>query len=582
MFLLFISFAAGILTVLAPCVLPLLPIIVGGSVGDGINIRKALTVVSALGISVIAFTFILKVSTLFITIPPYTWTLISGGIIVMLGIVTVFPTLWETTLMARLSAKSNMMLGRGNKKKNIWGDIVVGASLGPVFSTCSPTYFIILATILPVQPVLGMLYLFVYTLGLCGALFLVSFIGQKILNRLSVVTDTHGIWKRALGVVFIIVGLAILTGVDKKVEAALSTSGIYDITKVEQHLLQTTTPAQQSITPTTQTLAPTMTKTKNPPHYLTRAEKDKQFIKAPELVGIDGYINTDGKPITLADYKGKVILLDIWTYSCINCQRTLPYVTTWYGKYKDQGFVVIGVHTPEFSFEKVQANVQKAVEQFGIQYPVVLDNEYATWRALGNQYWPRKYLIDSDGYIVYDHAGEGNYDETEKAIQNALQERADTLNMHTTISTNTTHPTNVISVDADGVRSPETYFGSARNTYLDNGTAGSTGQQNFTLPTTQSPNRLYLGGPWNIVPEYAENTDTARIEFTYSAKNVYMAAGSDTGVTVSVYRDDVLVQKLPINDEKLYTLINGTTYGTHTLRIEIPKAGLKAFTFTFG
>jgi thiol-disulfide isomerase/thioredoxin len=144
-----------------------------------------------------------------------------------------------------------------------------------------------------------------------------------------------------------------------------------------------------------------------------------------EIMNPAGFVNTNDQPITLADYVGKqVILLDVMTYSCINCQRTFPYVNAWYEKYKDEGLIVIGVHTPEFSYEKDKNNVEKAMKEFGITFPVVLDNEYATWNALGNRFWPRMYLIDIHGNIVYDHIGEGAYKETEEKIQELLKERA--------------------------------------------------------------------------------------------------------------------------------------------------------------
>lgn len=150
------------------------------------------------------------------------------------------------------------------------------------------------------------------------------------------------------------------------------------------------------------------------------------YPKAHELVTPDGYLNTGGAPVTLSQYRGKnVVLLEFWTYSCINCQRTLPYLTSWYGKYKDQGLVIVGVHTPEFSYEHVQANVAKALVEQGITYPVVLDNEYQTWKAYGNQFWPHQYLINKDGNIIHDQIGEGGYDEMEARIQQALAELPD-------------------------------------------------------------------------------------------------------------------------------------------------------------
>jgi cytochrome c biogenesis protein CcdA/thiol-disulfide isomerase/thioredoxin len=588
MLLLFISFFAGVLTVLAPCILPLLPVIVGGTLSDGgtgkFNKKKALTIILSLGISVIVFTLLLKASTLFIDIPEYAWKWISGGIIIFLGLVTLFPSLWEGKILARLSTKSNILLGKGDQKKSITGDIIVGAALGPVFSTCSPTYFIVLATVLPVNFFLGLTYLLTYTIGLCLSLLVVSLVGQKIMDKLGVAADPKGWFKKTLGVIFLIVGIAIIGGLDKKTQLFLLDSGFFDVTKIEQKLLEKSNDPVQGDTSSnsSETSVKDISMKKDLGSYLNIKQKQIRYKKVPELSSINGYVNTDNKPITLAELKGKVVLLDIWTYSCINCQRTLPYINNWYSKYKDQGLVVIGLHTPEFAFERIQSNVEKAVEKFGIKYPVVLDNDYSTWNALGNQFWPRKYLVDIDGYVIYDHIGEGAYEETEKAIQNALKERVARMDMEDKIPISITKPLDEVIVDSSKVKSPETYFGSARNQYLANGIVGRPGEQILTIPSAISPNRLYLGGKWNMTSEYAENKGEGSIVFNYEAKNVYITAGSTQGVELEIYKDDVFVKKIIIKDETLYSLIQDKDYGKHTLKILIPKAGLQAFTFTFG
>jgi cytochrome c biogenesis protein CcdA len=238
MLLLIVSFIAGILTILAPCVLPVLPVILGSSVNDKkANKRKTLTIILSLGISVILFTLLLKVSTLFIDIPEYTWKIVSGIIILILGLVTIFPSLWENKFIAKLSRKSNIALGKGDQKKSFWGDVIVGASLGPVFSTCSPTYFIILATVLPVSPLLGLVYLSAYALGLCLALFAVALIGQRIVGKLGVAANPDGWFKKTLGILFVIVAIGILTGADKKLQTYILDKGFFDVTKIEQRLL---------------------------------------------------------------------------------------------------------------------------------------------------------------------------------------------------------------------------------------------------------------------------------------------------------------------------------------------------------
>ena len=423
MTLLIISFIAGILTVLAPCILPLLPVIVGRSLSDGtVSKRRVLIITISLGASIILFTLLLKATTLFISIPQDFWKWFSGGIIFIFGLVSLFPELWEKiSFTGVISRKSNELMTKGYQKDSVWGDVIVGASLGPIFSACSPTYFVILATVLPATPALGILYLFVFASGLSLALLFVSLVGQRIMAKLGIAADPRGWFKRTMGVIFILVALAIISGYDKKAQVAILDAGFFDVTKVEFKLLE----PKKSIPEDTRSAGTvhssndnrqdnTLALASRDVKLLSLEEKNAKFPLASEISTPDGFINTEGKPITISEFKGKkVILLDIWTYSCINCIRTIPHLNELYKKYGDQGLQIIGLHTPEFAFEKVQANVEDAVKRFGIKYPVVLDNDFSTWNAYGNHYWPRTYLIDMDGYIVYDHIGEGGETETE-------------------------------------------------------------------------------------------------------------------------------------------------------------------------
>ncbi len=581
MLLLLVSFISGVLTILAPCILPLLPVIVGHSITDATPSRRRLfVVVISLALSVILFTLLLKASSLLIDIPQDFWKWISGGIIFFFGITMIFPSIWEKFSFANtISLKSNKVLGEGYKKNSIWGDVIIGASLGPIFSACSPTYFVILATILPVSPILGLVYLLAYVFGLSLALICVALLGQKIMDKIGKVSDPRGWFKKIFGIIFILVALAIISGYDKKIQISLLNSGFLDVTKIEQKLLDVENKTKNE----NQNLEVSTEDAVKEKSFLSVVQKQAKYTLAPDLSSIDGYINTNSLPITISQYKGKkVVLLDIWTYSCINCQRTIPYLNEWYKKYEDNGLVIIGLHTPEFAFEKIQKNVEKAVTDFGIKYPVVLDNDFSTWRAYENQYWPRKYLIDIDGFIVYDHAGEGQYAETEKQIQKALSELNYRLNKDVEISKDISKPSNVTAVDSSKVNSPETYFGSARNSLFANGNSGTSEEQSLTIPKIITANKLYLGGTWNITPEYAENKNAGSILFKYEAKNVYITTGSPQGVEIEIYKDDVFVKKVTITDESLYQLIGDADYEKHTLRIVIPKAGLQAFTFTFG
>ncbi len=234
---LIVSFIAGVLTVLAPCILPLLPVVIGSSAA-GRSKSTPYIVVGSLALSIILFTYLLKASTVFIMVPPEVWTYFSGGVLVLFGLVLVFPSLWEKLPgIARLSAGSNKLVGTGYQKKTVFGDIMVGAALGPVFSTCSPTYFVILASVLPASFLLGTVYLLSYVVGLSLVLLMIALLGQRFADRLAAFSDSHGYFKRGIGIFFILLGLFIAVGYEKKLEASILDSGFFDVTKIEQKLL---------------------------------------------------------------------------------------------------------------------------------------------------------------------------------------------------------------------------------------------------------------------------------------------------------------------------------------------------------
>lgn len=325
-----------------------------------------------------------------------------------------------------------------------------------------------------------------------------------------------------------------------------------------------------------------------------KTKKAEQYIFAKEISSPDGFINTKG--ITIEELIGKkVILVDFWTYSCINCQRTTPYLNAWYKKYRNQGLEIIGLHTPEFEFEKEYDNVLKAVKKFNIEYPVVLDNDFSTWQAYKNRYWPRKYLIDIDGFIVYDHIGEGGYEETEAEIQKALLERALVLGSSAKLDRETTQLDDITVVDFSVARTPEIYFGAARNkTYLGNGKASTTGKQFFVVPLNFLPDALYLDRAWRVEEEFAETQDgPTKIVITYTAKNVYFVAGSEEEINVQVVQDGRPIEGIArgadltegvavVREHKLYHLVSNPEVEERTLELIIDTPGLKAFTFTFG
>src|SRR3989344_7378244 len=310
--------------------------------------------------------------------------------------------------------------------------------------------------------------------------------------------------------------------------------------------------------------------------------KEKNFRRAIEFVQPDGYINTDH--INISDLIGKnVILIDFWTYTCINCQRTFPYIPSWYNKYKKDGLIVIGVHTPEFDFEKNYDNVKRAVEKYNITYPVIQDNEYLTWNAYKNRYWPRKYLIDIDGFIVYDHIGEGDYLETEQKIQELLKERSDVLKLDDKLNTTLTHP-EADNTEFSRIGTPEIYFGYG----FERGQLGNEqgwipeNLVTYSIPDNIDDNKFYLEGQWRNNKDSMELiSEKGNIKIRYFAKNVNLVAGALKPIEINIKIDGKEAGKLEVSNYDLYNIAEGDDYTQHILEIEASK-GIMAYTFTFG
>ena len=308
------------------------------------------------------------------------------------------------------------------------------------------------------------------------------------------------------------------------------------------------------------------------------------LAKAPDLVGISGYINTDEDiSIKKLNSEGKIVLVDFWTYTCINCIRTLPYLKEWHEKYYDKGLVIIGVHTPEFSYEKKYENVLSAVNEFEISYPVVQDNDYLTWNAFGNRYWPRKYLIDTKGNIRYDHIGEGSYKETEEKIQELLKEIGQDVS------------------DMDTVEDPVTItLSKTQELYVGHAFALSRGQNlgnkeglvpqaviDYSLPETLdeiSPDKVYVQGKWRNNPDNLQLTEGKGkivLKFTGNEVNIVADSLKQSSINIDVSIDGVKTNTISVNEPKLYTLYK-KDYGQHTLEITIPESDFIFSSFTFG
>lgn len=300
-------------------------------------------------------------------------------------------------------------------------------------------------------------------------------------------------------------------------------------------------------------------------------------IHAPELVGINSWLNS--APLTLKDLRGKVILIDFWTYSCINCIRTLPHVQQWHERYKDQGLIIIGVHAPEFAFEKEIDNIKAAIVRFGITYPIAVDNDYQTWQAYDNHYWPAHYLIDQDGIIRETHFGEGHYQETENAIRQLLGLEPLTEN----------------KLDEEGLSiTPETYLGYQRATaYHADIKLVPDEEKNYSYQPPLMHDQVGLSGRWLITGQYIQAADDAcTLELDFHAAQVYLVMSSPMPQKISVSVDDAPATPgqtadldeqsiISVHESRMYALLDLKAVRRHKLRLKVPR-GVQLYVFTFG
>jgi cytochrome c biogenesis protein CcdA/thiol-disulfide isomerase/thioredoxin len=294
---------------------------------------------------------------------------------------------------------------------------------------------------------------------------------------------------------------------------------------------------------------------------------------APDLTGINAWLNTPGdKPIDLKALRGKVVLIDFWAYSCINCQRAIPHVEGWYKAYQDDGFEVIGVHTPEYAFEKVTGNVKKGAADIGITYPIALDNSYSTWTNYRNKYWPAEYLIDASGVVRHVSFGEGDYDVTEKLIRQLISTARPEVRLPPAVDAPDTTPA--------GGLTPETYFGVGKMVNYAGGGVYDKGQANFTFPAALPNDTFALQGPWTLDYQGATaDSDSSSIKLNYHAKNVYLVVGGTGNLTV---RRDGKTTTVPVSGPPTSRqIVGGKDMARGRLDVRLDQ-GLQVFSFTYG
>ena len=574
-----VAFISGLFTILAPCIWPLLPIVLA-DVTQSNSKRRPLGITAGVAISFAFFTLAISALESSIGFSPNVLRKMAVVVLLVIGISMVVPAL-SRRMEASISSISGKFGGIGkNQRSDFSGGFVTGLAMGVVWTPCSGPILASVATLaatnkVSLQVVVVTLF---YVAGVSIPLFGFAVGGQKLLAKSRRLSKHTGRIQIASGVIMIITAVGIYTNYDKTIEAKLLNaipSYSNALTKIE---------SGSGVTKA-------LSKLKGSKSVPTTVSGNQSGLfnaneTAPEIRGIEKWLNTSG-PQTLASLKGKVVLVDFWTYSCINCLRTLPHVEAWYNKYHSLGFEVIGVSTPEFAFEKDPGNVARAIKQYGIPYPVALDNNYKTWNAYNNQYWPAEYLIDATGKIRRTEFGEGNYPESEQAIRTLLTSAGHTITVAPSDLPDTTPTTQL---------TPETYFGSNRAQFgfptpnYPNGT--------FTIPEQKSVplDQFALGGKWTIQPDFIESHKGATITEHFDTSKVFLILNPKLGATNTVavtYNGKPLVGSLAgsdvvngiikVDSDRLYNIFNsGATNSDGTLKFTFLDDGIQAFTFTFG
>lgn len=531
------AFLGGVVTILSPCILPILPIVLAGSATG--SRRRPYGIVLGFVLSFTFFTLFLSKLVQVLNISADSLRYLSIFILVIFGLVLVLPQI--QVLAEKIISRFSSRLKISGSRQGFWGGLMIGFSLGLLWTPCvGPILASVITLALSGSVTASALVItLAYALGTGLPMLVIMFGGRQLLMKVPWLLNNSQKIQRVFGLVMMIMALLIFFNLDRRFQSYILEkfpnygtvlTGFEDNQLIRQQL------------------------DKN-------MDQDSQINLAPELRLGGQWLNSD--PLTLESLRGKVVLLDFMTYSCINCIRVFPYLEAWHQAYQDQGLVVIGIHTPEFEFEKNADNVQDALDDFGLTFPVMQDNDYATWRAFKNRYWPHTFLIDHRGEIVYDHIGEGNYDKTEKKIKELLDLKSKEI-----VADN-------LEPEISASQSPETYFGSLRNRNF--------GNPDFQAPDSVKENTLYLIGDWQITDEYAKNQSaTDRIIFKYKAKKIFMVAASQEPVTVLIRQDGQDIKTLTIQDESIYELVANPSADWHTIEILPQGEGLEAFTFTFG
>ncbi len=579
MILLFLSYIGGVLTIVSPCILPVLPFVFARA--DQPFVRSGLPLLLGMAVTFAGVATLAAVGG--------GWAVQANSygrtaaliILALFGLLLLFPAIADRAtrpLVALGSRLSQSATGGRSAASSFAASLLLGVATGLLWAPCAGPVLGLVLTGAALQGASAQtsLLLLAYAAGAATSLGLALLVGGRVFAAMKRSIGVGERVRRLLGAAVLIGVAAIALGLDTGLLTRLSLGGT---ARVEQTLLDRFRPGGA------------MSSAAMPAGGALPVERP-----FPALGGATGWMNS--APLTPQGLRGKVVLVDFWTYSCINCLRALPYVRAWAAKYRDQGLVVIGVHTPEFAFEKDPANVKAALRDLGITYPVALDNDRGIWRAFKNQYWPAHYFIDGQGRVRHHHFGEGGYAESEKIIQRLLAENGNAVG----------DMKSATLVDGSGVgaaasrgggRSPETYIGYGRGeNFASAGGYVRDARHDYATPPLDALNRWGLAGAWTVSAEHAaSNAPGGRILFRFRGRDLHLVLGpardgrpvrfritidgkppaADHGVDVDASGVGV------VKEQRLYQLVRQKGgIGERNFEIVFLDSGAEAFAFTFG
>jgi cytochrome c biogenesis protein CcdA/thiol-disulfide isomerase/thioredoxin len=568
------AFVAGAGTALTPCVLPVLPALLAsaGSGGRRRPLGVILGLVATFTLAIVALASVIDG----VGLPNGTVRTLSVVVLLGFGIALLVPAIGD-----RIEAPLTRLARFGPRTRGdgFWSGLLVGAGLGFVYAPCAGP---ILAAVVSVSATRGasgevVAVALGYAAGSALVLLLLAYGGRHVLDRLRAAGRGPAV-QRALGVVLVATAVAVATDLDVRFQTALAND-------FPSFLTNPTRPLERS-----GAVEDRLARLRGRARFAETASHDRNaglpvLGRAPDFTGNQRWFNTPGgRALHLARLRGRVVLVDFWTYTCINCIRTLPYVRAWDERYRRDGLTVVGVHTPEFAFEREAGNVERAIAQNKLGYPVAQDNDYATWNAYGNQYWPAKYLIDARGRVRYAHFGEGDYDKTESAIRALLAEAGHSrLGAAARARVETASP---------GLATPETYVGYKRSDGFD--PPVRPGLTSYEAPSELDPVHFALDGTWDVKGESATAVSGASIHARVTARRVFLVLGTSDGrprlghvlmdgkpIPDADAGADVAGGRLTVGQQRLYRLVNLPKVEDRTITIELAP-GTTAYAFTFG